>query len=91
MGDNTKTSENRRKREAKTCGYETDGSYVCTTDNLKEPPNETTVVSNSVIFENKFIDIFAGVKPDIRKVAKVVRWKFIVVIFLRKWDTKNLI
>ena len=38
-------------------------------DDLEEAPVETTVVSHGVIFENKFIDIFAGVEPEIRMVT----------------------
>ena len=61
-------STERKKREVKTCGT-IDGIPVqCSGDNLEEAPVETTVVSHGVIFENKFIDIFAGVEPGIRMV-----------------------
>ena len=40
----------------------------CSGDNLEEAPVETTAVSHGVVFENKFIDIFAGVEPGIRMV-----------------------
>lgn len=61
----------RKKRAVKTCGT-IDGIPVeCAGDggnSLDEPPAEDTVVSNSVVFENKFIDIFAGVEPLVREV-----------------------
>ena len=61
-------SSERRKREVKTCGM-IDGIPVqCSGDNLEEAPVETTAVSHGVVFENKFIDIFAGVEPGVRMV-----------------------
>ena len=56
----------------KTCGT-IDGIPVqCSGDNLEEAPVETTAVSNGVVFENKFIDIFAGIEPGIRMVKYII-------------------
>ena len=61
----------RRKREdttVKTCGT-IDGIPVqCAGDSLEDPPVVNTVISSSVVFENKFIDVYAGVKTPVREV-----------------------
>ena len=74
----TQGSNKRRKREdttVKTCGT-IDGIPVqCSGgDSLESPPAETTVVSSSVVFENKFIDIFAGDEPNVRKVKQQIAY-----------------
>ena len=53
----------------------------CSGDNLEEAPMETTAVSHGVVFENKFIDIFAGVEPGIRMVKYSIINKDTVIIF----------
>ena len=61
----------RRKREdttVKTCGT-IDGIPVqCAGDSREDPPVINAVISSSVVFENKFIDVYAGVKTTVREV-----------------------
>ena len=54
----------------KTCGMIDGVPIQCAGASLADAPAETTAVSQSVVFENKFIDIFAGVEPNVRKVKK---------------------
>ena len=64
----------------KICGS-IDGIPVqCSGDNLEEAPVETTAVSNGVVFENKFIDIFAGIEPGIRMVNYIILQTITIII-----------
>ena len=80
---NTDTgSEGRKKREVKFCG-QIDGIPVqCAGDTLAAPPVETTAVSDSVVFENKFIDIFAGTEAEVRKVHRGIMYGIMHLIIL---------
>ena len=68
-GDESQGKRRKREDTVKTCGM-IDGIPVqCAgDDSLEDPPVVTAVVSSSVVFENKFIDIFAGVEPLVREV-----------------------
>lgn len=70
----------------KTCG-EIDGVPVqCPGDTslaktLADAPEASGAVSSDVVFENKFIDIFANVEADVREVSLALMMrKFIVLI-----------
>ena len=74
-GDSSQQGSNKRRKRAdtttvKTCGMIDGVPIQCAGASLADAPAETTAVSQSVVFENKFIDIFAGVEPNVRKVKK---------------------
>ena len=72
-GDSFQQGSNKRRKRAdtttvKTCGMIDGVAVQCSGNSLADAPVETAAVSQSVVFENKFIDIFAGVEPNVRKV-----------------------